>query len=66
MLDGVDTGRHLQVFNYLTDLGACGVAALVGERLMERFECRRNAGSPRGEPVESESELLDRHLAPMQ
>ena len=44
MLDGVDTGRHLRVFNYLTDLIACGIAALAGERLLGRFESRQNTG----------------------
>jgi hypothetical protein len=32
LTDGVDAGRHLQVFNYLLDLTVCGVAASAWER----------------------------------
>ena len=35
MTDGVDGGRHLQMFNYLLDLLVCGVAAFIAERMAE-------------------------------
>jgi hypothetical protein len=36
MTDGLDGGRHLQMFNYLLDLVVCGVAAFIAERIARR------------------------------
>ena len=35
LLDGVDGGRHLQMFKYLLDLLVCGVAAFIAERIAQ-------------------------------
>jgi hypothetical protein len=35
MVDGVDSGRHLQMFKYLLDLLVCGIAACIAERMSQ-------------------------------
>jgi hypothetical protein len=50
MMDGLDAGRHLQIFNFLLDLLACGTAAFAAERFSLRsWRSRRPAIA--GQPV---------------
>jgi hypothetical protein len=44
LADGLDGGRHLQMFNYLLDLVVCGVAALTAERIAQRRALSRRDG----------------------